>query len=317
MRFLLVGDPHVTVEELNDSQALLDLILAVSKEQKPDYLVFLGDQHHNHSVIRVEVLDFWSKNLARFGEQKIVMLVGNHDRSHDVSLNAHGLRYAGSNVTIVSEPVTIEGVRYVPWMHEGFLEATADSKVVVCHQTFQGSKYENGFYAPDGVESDKMDANVVISGHIHTPQEFGKVWYPGAPRWRIATDANVDRAIWLVDIQNDQIVSRTPFTTRGHCKALYHFEDRGDPDIKYPEVVMPARVTVNVYGTPEYIKEKKTAWEGLGCRVATFPTQEARHAVRESEGITKALQRHVEAFKPRYGTPAEVLKKMVAERINV
>src|SRR6185369_11497831 len=138
-------------------------------------------------------LELWSKWLETKGKQKIWFLVGNHDRSHDTNITGNTLRYASPTVTVVDEPMTLgNGLVFMPWYAkpQDFIKAAGNYTTLICHQTLQGAKYENGFPAADGVPAEMVPAKTIISGHIHTPQMFGKVWYPGAPRWRIATDAN-------------------------------------------------------------------------------------------------------------------------------
>ena len=57
LRLLIVGDPHVTVEELGDCQGLMALIdQTLEADPTIDHVVFLGDLHHNHRLIDVDVM---------------------------------------------------------------------------------------------------------------------------------------------------------------------------------------------------------------------------------------------------------------------
>lgn len=313
-KLLLIGDAHVTVEELVDSQVLLDLVLKSANEHRPDRVVFLGDQHHSHALVRVEVLDFWTKNIQKLEEagHKVLMLVGNHDRSHDVNLDSNTLKYG---CTVIEKPTDLDGVRYIPWMadHDKFIAAAQNAPVVICHQTFDGAKYENGFYAKDGIDSKKIGA-FLISGHIHTPAKFGNVWYPGAPRWRILTDANTERAIHLLDLSKAMTSIAIPTDA---CSILRFIEDREGIGAEAPNSKPSDRTIVAIHGSQEYITSRKSVWSACGARVTTFVTQTANAKVKESDGVHIALQKHVEAFKSPNNTPREVLIKMVQERIHV
>jgi hypothetical protein len=634
MKALLVGDLHVTVDELEDSERALELVESTALRLRPDYVVFLGDQHHNHNIVRIEVLDFWSRHLEVLGAagQRSIMLVGNHDRSHDTGLKIHALRYETATNHVVSTPETIGGVRFLPWMptNEGFLAAAEDHKILFCHQTFDGSKFENGSWAPGGIDPKALKAEAVVSGHIHCfdseteiltqrgwmcraglreddkvvgmnvstdrlewqpineiidsapqpvvsvkskqvdlvvshghellaraggssaelggwekiradardgrflsipisgvmerqalpysddeirlmvwiaadghispehyvrwhlrkarkierlsalltrmgadfsinaqssgtskinlldgevrnrtkdwfdpsdkhlpalllgadarqarvileeyeatdghrnggqvqigtsrkieadilqtifatngiactatpkkgmpkhthlkcladkefsmiylprnrtflegeaetwcvrtrlttvmvrrnghvsvtgncPQSFGAVWYPGAPRWRTVSDANVERAIWLVDAYEGTVATKDEWKvpTAGHCRALYHFDDFEGVDSAEPKVIQPARVSVNIHGTPEYIKTKVPVWTDKKYEIATFPTTAKASAVRESEGVNLAMQKYLVGFKSPWGTPSDVISRLVAERIRL
>ena len=47
MRVLYVGDPHVTVSEMADGWALIELVNRTASEHEVDAVVFLGDQYHH------------------------------------------------------------------------------------------------------------------------------------------------------------------------------------------------------------------------------------------------------------------------------
>ena len=323
MKYLLVGDPHVTVEELDDCQALLNHVLEVALKERPQYIVFLGDQHHTHAVARVEVLDFWDRNLKMLDDnrQAVIFLTGNHDRSHNVNLKANTLVYDPALVSVVDDMQCLDGVAFVAWCptNDEFLGKVGGFEgTVICHQTFDGSRYENGFYAPGGIDANAMKAKNIISGHIHTPQEFGKVWYPGAPRWRTASDANTPRKIWMVEVDGDgNIIDKTSYRMEGNCRAMYHFDDfEGGMEPTIGIIQQPAVVSVNIHGSAEYILARKLAYEAAGHRVATFLKQAATAAVKESDGISAALAKHVDAYKPKLPVPLDDLKKK-AMKISV
>jgi predicted phosphodiesterase len=300
MKILLVGDPHVVVDELADAQVLLDLVKASAIKHSVDYVVFLGDQHHNHGVVRIEVMDFWSRNLEQLSDFKTIMLVGNHDRSLDTST-----------------PETINGIRFIPWVAttQDFLDAVdQDTTKIICHQTFDGAKYDNGMFAPDGVPPSKVWADKIVSGHIHTPSKFSHVWYPGAPRWRTQSDVNVDRAIHVVDEDLD-IVASIP--TVGHCRALYRIQDIEGVQCDELTIQQPASVSVVVQGHQSYVTTKTAYWSEKGYSVVPIVVGMAKTEIKESEGIHVALQKHVSGFKPKYGTPWKTLQSMVAERIKL
>ena len=136
-------------------------------------------------------------------------------------------------VTVVDEPTRIgPGVIAIPHRDSGedFLSLCSEypeDATVVCHQTFNGGQYDNGFYAKDGIDPNLVPQPMILSGHIHAPQSFGKVWYVGAPRWRTASDANVERAIWVVEHDDlGNIVSKTPVRTGETCRRIWELRGR-------------------------------------------------------------------------------------------
>lgn len=334
MKILMVGDAHVTVDELDDAGRLLDLVEEVVELEKPDIVVFMGDQHHNHAVVRIEVLDFWRKRLNRLPRKGIFMLVGNHDRSTNQTLDMNSLAYDCNVIrklasvciaprpydhVSVDDPNWPSDVFLMPWVPDAqfakAIEAVPDNAILLCHQTFNGAMYENGFYAPDGVDP-KIVARFkrVFSGHIHKPQSFANIEYVGAPRWRIMSDANERRALVLYDTQ---IHMKKYFDTSKHCTPILRLEDREGDATSVDSIPEHARKYVDIFGSSAYCDTRKPIWEEKGFAVATFPVRTVSTTVSESQGIDRALQNHLEEFQPPFGTSKEVLKKMVAERIHV
>jgi Calcineurin-like phosphoesterase len=316
--FLIVGDVHCTVEELRDCQSLMELVYQQVGLLNPTYVVFLGDQHHTHAVLRIEVVDFWSKVVAHLAglEQKSIMLIGNHDRSNDASLKIHGLKYETDFNHVVSSPQDISNIRFLSWFHDNqeFCAAVGDSKRVICHSTFNGSRYDNGMFAPEGIDPGLFPDTQFLSGHIHLPQKFANVWHPGAPRWRTASDVNVDRNIYLVD---ETLAPIRTISTRGFCKAKYRIDEVEGVETVEPEIVKPSSVSVNISGSSKFIDDRKPYWVSRGFSVATFVVQDATASVKESEGITVALGKYIDAYKPKFGTSPEVLRNMIATRIKI
>lgn len=333
MKILLIGDMHVTVEELADSQALMNGVLGLVDEHDPDAVVFLGDQHHNHAIVRVEVTDFWLKNLKRLNglNGPPYLILGNHDRPNDAATSAHALQPYQHLAHVVDRPHLLhpDGIWLLPYFHDREAmakeaQSLTPKKAAVCHQTFDGSKYENGFYAPDGIDPALVGFPFVISGHIHTMQEVhwsgGLVRYIGSPRWRTLSDANVSKcvALWDTDtnetalfdtsewcspisestVDNSTDLTKVPFaqnpTTRHHFDAVA-------PKVEIDELVGKLKLTF-----PR-------------CRVRPFPTDTSgpRNKVSETEGVFNALRRFIDTYKPPHGTDPTLLRKLIAERLHV
>lgn len=320
-KILFVGDPHVTVEDLDDSQALLNLVFETVQDKKPDRVVFLGDLHHNHAIVRIEIIDFWRRNLACLSKiVNVTCLVGNHDRSHDSSQAAHALQSYQDTVSVVDKPTLIgPGILAIPYYHreEDFVEAANStiSKVLVCHQSFNGARFENGFYDPHGVDPDSVPQQAVIAGHIHCSQAFGKVYYPGSPRWRTAGDAGQDRHLWLVEFNDGEIINKTTIPTDTHCRKKIDLNFVEGELTELPEIRGPVSLSVSLHGSPEWVELQREVWSRRNVITKLFPKKKESPKIKESEGISVALQKTVETYEPRFGTPKEVLTKMAAERI--
>jgi DNA repair exonuclease SbcCD nuclease subunit len=333
-RVLIVGDMHVVPEELEDCSKLASYIVRVADANDLHEIWFSGDQHHTHNVLRLEVLRWWKvvfKKLRAHG-LNVVCLVGNHDQASPGSdLHAMMAYEDTPGVLIVDKPTVRLGVLLLPYYHEQekFLDAVKNATAMnmrhdgwvpptlFCHQTFDGSTYENGFLASDGFDPNLVTQELVISGHIHTGQEFGKVWYVGAPRWRSLSDANVPRNLWLVEFKDGHFVQRIPFDTGDVCRQIRHLEDTPAKPVQLP-LDERHQWRIDVRGPVDWCQARKKELSAAGARVRTFPDQVSTEGrVRESEGIDKAFHGFLGAYQAKFGTPRETLAVMAKERLNV
>ena len=234
VRILRVGDPHVTVANLEESRKLIDFVIKTAQENKIQYVEFLGDLFHTHAVIRVEVLDFWNTVFLKMNDAKLntLALVGNHDqpgsKEKEQLMNAMTV-FANTmpSLTIVNSPCNIDHdgqytASYMPYMSnlEDFIAASKElydqgsTKLLICHQTFKGAEYSNGFSTEDGVGPELIAQEAIVSGHIHLNQKVGKAFYPGTARWDTMASANLTKGIWIFDHEKDgSIISKEFIST--------------------------------------------------------------------------------------------------------
>jgi DNA repair exonuclease SbcCD nuclease subunit len=322
MKLLLVGDYHAEPSDLEDCRRLADLIIRVASENKAK-VVFMGDQYHTHAIIHAEVQLFWIQTYIQIHHKAFgsISLVGNHDKPGSAHSKASAMLAHRSVTSVVNEPKIVDSLLFLPYYDdpEEFIKVCDEHKsidTVLCHQTFNGAAYDNGFYDKNGVDPNLIPQKLVISGHIHIPQKFSKVWYIGAPRWRTLSDANIDRAIWLVDFNTDGTINKTEsFDTGGVCRQIYSLEDRqGGPAI--PQHLDPAHEwRVDIHGTADYIEQRSTLLRAMGAKVRTFRVDLEQPKVKESEGISTAFEKWVDDYQPQHGTDKDTLKTLLKERI--
>lgn len=271
-KVLRAGDPHVKVSNLAEAIRLMQFIYQKAVEHSVDRVEFLGDLFHTHAILRVEVLDFWDKFLSFLSEKfEVVVIVGNHDQIGDYSSPQHALstlkRINPGKLHIIDTPTQMGVFGYMPYIHDKnvFTEsanklAESGAKVLVCHATFQGSKYETGMYAPDGFDADLLNFPLIISGHIHSKQRFGKVIYPGTAKWDTNSDANEEKGIWLfVHGENGEILKEEMIDTSSVCTPIYKFQWKEGEAM--PEI--PAgRVSIELVGSSEWVKRERAKLTG-------------------------------------------------------
>lgn len=322
-KYLVVGDVHATVNELEDCQALIDLV--VEKTDKLTTVVFLGDQYHTHAVMRVEVIDFWNRAFGKLTKvaKKVIAVVGNHDMPGDFSKSMNAMMANQiEGLSVIDVPTMEDGILFMPYYHDAqkFVEVVNEYSpdTVICHQTFNGAKYENGFYAKDGADPEALQCGQVISGHIHTPSIFGKVEYIGAPRWRTASDANIDRFIHMYEKERSgglKLVEK--HSTSLYCKRILKatvYEDgtyEGRTDALDKDTLH-----IDIHGSKQFCEQKRAELATENFRIRTFPKTERVVKVKESEGIELAFRKYMTSYCSGHGLDIGKVQQLATERLG-
>ena len=226
MKLLLIGDPHLRINEFEQSIKLLRWIESVAQEVRPDVVCNLGDTFHNHAVLRSELMKEFSDHVDAITQHcQYWYVLGNHDQYKPKDNKYHALQSFKDrkNFLIFDQPRTdlnesdITVVPYVQNFEDFPLET---NKICITHNTFIGADY--GFRREDcGVDAARVSADVIISGHIHKRQTFGKVIYPGTPTAHNASEVDEVKGLLLFDtITLEQQFIAAPFPM---WKSL-HFE---------------------------------------------------------------------------------------------
>lgn len=307
IKTLFLGDPHTQISNLDQSEDLMRWILDhILSDSNIKRLVILGDQFHTHSIIRSEILNFWDYWLDVFSESiETIVLLGNHDMVNTSNSKIHSLkmfhRIKKENLKIVDSPRVIGNFAFMPYYHNNkeFTEAAnnlakLNTKVLICHATLAGSKFENGFYAPDGVNPDEVNFPLIISGHIHSRQRFGKVIYPGTAMWLTNSDINQEKGIWLVGFDDNGKILTEQFLDTSHvCIPILGFDwKEGDSCPEYPE---GSKTTIKLIGSSQWISQQKTLLKGK-VSIQTKCTDKAKIQNRKSgNSLEKFILDHFES----------------------
>ena len=222
---ILVGDLHAQLGNLEESLRIMDWAIEQAKDKK-DFIVMLGDTLNNFGVVKTEELRFLNQLLEKLEDSRgTIILTGNHDQSASGTTSCWDLKTSYST-RIISEPTLIDSILFLPFIrkHDEFkaaLESFPEAVAVICHQDFDGSRYDNGFYAPHGYKAEDIPSNYkyIISGHIHSTQTIKldgrEIFYPGIPRQ--LTRSNLE-----------------------HIPAIYHMDKLGSYNrIEVPENIAP------------------------------------------------------------------------------
>jgi DNA repair exonuclease SbcCD nuclease subunit len=202
MKILFIGDPHLRMTHFEQAVKFLRWVEEVTRQCRPDVVCNLGDTFHNHAVLRSELI----KEFKDHVEEVVKVcdywyVIGNHDQYKPKDNKYHALQGFDIPKLTVFDKVTklpqhnITVVPYVQEFKDFPLDATG---LLITHNTFIGADY--GFKREDcGINADKSNADLIISGHIHKRQQFGKVVYPGTPYAHNATDVDQTKGLLLFD----------------------------------------------------------------------------------------------------------------------
>lgn len=303
MKILRVGDPHIRPSNIAEAEKLMQFILETIKKTKVDRLEILGDLFHTHAVVRLEVLEFWDKWLQIFSDIiETVVLVGNHDMGGDYNSKSHALtvfkRIKNERLRIIDKPTIIGIFAYLPYIHSSnvLLEsaralASDGAKTLVCHATFSGSQFDNGFYAPEGINPDDIPFETIISGHIHKEQIIanGKVDYPGTAKWDTASDANEHKGIWLYE--HDEVTGKTIHrdkisTAKVVTPIMSYKWIEGE---EAPIILEGAKASIELIGSSDWITKQKPKWKGKASISSKFTDKKEKNERKTGNSLENFL----------------------------
>ncbi|CAH6420361.1 DNA repair exonuclease [uncultured virus] len=195
---LVVGDPHFKVANVRETDAMVEAIIRVANQRRPDIIVVLGDILDRHETIHVSPLTRAVKFLGRLMEiAPTYVLIGNHDLKNNRQFlsDEHpfvALKYWNKDRMIIVDTtttVTIKGQKlvFVPYVPPGrFVEALdynpgwQDAICIFGHQEFRGAQM-GAIISTEGDEW-PLTYPYVVTGHIHDYQELQvNILYTGTP----------------------------------------------------------------------------------------------------------------------------------------
>jgi hypothetical protein len=200
VRILALGDQHVKVSEIEETDLMFQEVYRIIDEVKPDLTAMMGDINDTHERIHMNVLSRSTKFASTVNDKSnsTAFLIGNHDRENnsDFLTEEHSFNALKKwpKMHVVDKPLrlTIKGQDFVfvPYVAPGkFKEAldTLENKdlsnitAIFAHQEFKGCTMG----AIKSTQGDVWDEKLppVISGHIHTYERLqSNIYYVGSAR---------------------------------------------------------------------------------------------------------------------------------------
>jgi DNA repair exonuclease SbcCD nuclease subunit len=299
---IYVGDMHVTKDNRPESRRLTEWIRSLSAKYKLPVL-FAGDQYNDHGIQRVEVIEFWVEEFSAM-PYRTTALVGNHDMNQEGDASVM-VAHNHDGVDVISAPTHIlqQGWGAVPFFrkNEDFIAAVTGlykhgCKTIFCHQEMDGAQFENGFYSPHGVKMSDLPSDLkLISGHIHKQQEFGNVWYPGAPRQLTRSDIGEQKGVWIIAFDGRRKFIPTPEEV---CESFKHI--KVTPETATIEIPVSEKVYIDVYGPKEFVLDFVHKLSKDGKKVphlrAYADPELVTSDIKESDGINVAFSKYLAKY---------------------
>lgn len=213
-KILFIGDPHLKINNFEQSITLLRWIEKIAEEKKPDIVCNLGDTFDTHAVVRSELLSEFNNHVKTITSRDIEYwyVLGNHDQYKPKDAKYHALQTINIKGFRLFDKVTeLDGITIVPYVQKFEDFPLNTQRICITHNTFIGADY--GFKREDcGIDAEKVSANIIISGHIHGRQHFGKVVYPGTPFASSISDVDQVKGIVLFNTETlEQEFIEAPF----------------------------------------------------------------------------------------------------------
>lgn len=206
IRTLIVGDPHLQVQRLDDGRKFIERIYNLAIEH--EMLIILGDMFDTFAVVRSEVLSLWAEFFHHLrNKTPVIALVGNHDFCGQQG-GCHALEVFRDRISVVDSkrPSCFAGIYFLPFIRDkGEFEKAAREcprdSVLFCHQSFTGAVFNEGYFDPDGADPACVGhLGAVISGHVHTRQTIGNIWYPGTPFQHTFADVGQEKRVFSLHL---------------------------------------------------------------------------------------------------------------------
>lgn len=203
MRILCIGDGHFKATRIDLVTQFIEWLDNTIERVRPDLIVYTGDYMDNHAIIRCEILSMFDAHIRKHSKFLKYYILGNHDQAKPNDNKYHALQTMKNvfdDFIVVDEVVETNGITFVPFISDISKFPKYTQPIVFAHQTFIGADY--GYTKADtGIDADTISADIIISGHVHKRQSFGKVIYPGSSFPQSINDIDQPKGVMIFDTE--------------------------------------------------------------------------------------------------------------------
>ena len=215
----VLGDLHLACRNgsaifSKHQQKFFDGVLFPYLEKTGYRVLQLGDLFDQRKYVSFVGFDAAKRGFFTKMPNKMTTLLGNHDIAYKESLrvNSPELLIGDFGHTIVTDPITINGVDFIPWICEQnrqeVFEFIKRSKSKICcgHFEISGFSMQRGIPAHDGLDVETFDKyDLVLSGHYHTRSTIGNITYVGTPYELTWADHKDPKGFHVLDLDTNEL----------------------------------------------------------------------------------------------------------------
>jgi DNA repair exonuclease SbcCD nuclease subunit len=175
----------------DDCSKFIDWFIDISKKEKCETCIFLGDWHHQRNTINVNTLNYTVENISKLSSAftHVYMITGNHDLFYREKRDLYSFPFANlyENITIINDkPYIKDNIALIPWLVEDEWKSipNIDAKYIFGHFELPYFQMNAMVEMPDHGGLKKEDftkPEYVFSGHFHKRQKNGNIHYIGSP----------------------------------------------------------------------------------------------------------------------------------------
>lgn len=297
----------MSINNFKQSLALLKWVEEVADKYKPDIVCNLGDTFHTHASLRSELLTEFKYHAERIAAKRPYWyILGNHDMFKPKDSKYHALQLFNIPNFRVFDKITElpeHNITVVPFVPEFADFPLKTQSICITHNTFVGADY--GFKREDcGINADKISSDVIISGHIHKRQTFGKVTYPGTPFAHSASDVDQTKGLLLFETSTfKQTFIESPFPK---WRQIEFEVTHGNPLANLGEILK-----IELNDTDKWILKVS----GLKVELAAyFKSKEYLQLVKGKNVVSKAIP--TDKNKQKVQIKATSIENIMGEYIN-
>lgn len=226
---VVISDIHFSLSTLDiATKALTAAIVEAEYRELP--LIIAGDLTNDKAIIRAEVANTLM-SILKFARCKVIILVGNHDKINEKSLD-HSLRFLERYAEVIDSPVDMGDYYIIPYLSDTDNLKLPPNKLLIMHQGFAGAAMGDYIIDKTSISTEIVKDHIVISGHYHKHQTVGTVMYLGSP-YTITFGEAHDGDKGYIILNKDGTFERKILNLRKHLIVERTIENLTDPVPNY------------------------------------------------------------------------------------